>query len=72
MTNSILQVRKVPAEVQKEVAQAAKIANAQCKKTADKKNSDKTRMKGKNTAMKRHRKKQDNIIRVSCHFLARP
>ena len=60
------QVTKVPKDVQKERAQEAKAANAARTKVARDKNEGKTRMKGKNKAGRRHRKRQDNIIEVRC------
>lgn len=59
-----LQVTKVPLEVQKERAEEARRANEATKRGAQRKNNEKTRMKGKNAATKRHRKRQDNIIEV--------
>jgi hypothetical protein len=59
-----MQVTKVPKDVQRERALEAKVANAARKREAHEKNASKTRMKGKNRATSRHRKRQDNIIEV--------
>lgn len=59
-----VQVTKVPKEVQRERALEAKESNAVRRKQAQDKNAGKTRMKGKNRATARHRKRQDNIIEV--------
>eukprot|EP00892_Ulva_mutabilis_P007577 jgi/Ulvmu1/5191/UM021_0208.1 len=61
--SQIGKVRKLPAEVQKDMSHTAKLANDKRRKDVYKRNMDKTRMKGKNTAMKRHRKKQDNVVK---------
>lgn len=59
-----MQVTKVPRDVQRERALEAKAANAARKREAHEKNASKTRMKGKNRATNRQRKRQDNIIEV--------
>jgi hypothetical protein len=63
---SQVQVAKLPAEVQKERAQETIRANQIAKKEQQLLNDGKTRMKGKNVATKRHRKRQNNIIEVWC------
>ena len=54
----------MPKDVQRERAQEAKAANAARLKDSTDKNAAKTRMKGKNRATNRHRKRQDNIVEV--------
>ena len=66
VVDGVMQVTKVPADVQKERALEAKAANAARRRDAQATNNAKTRMKGKNKATHRHRKRQDNIIEVSC------
>lgn len=66
---SCVQISKLPAEVQKEKAREAIRANEIAKKDAQLLNDGKTRMKGKNVATKRHRKRQNNIIEVRCCYL---
>ena len=61
-----VQISRLPAEVQKEKAQETIRANELAKKEQQLLNDGKTRMKGKNVATKRHRKRQNNIIEVRC------
>lgn len=63
-----MQITKLPAEVQKESAQEAIRANQLAKREQQLRNEGKTRMKGKNSASKRHRKRQNNIIEVREHI----
>lgn len=60
----VVQISRLPAEVQKEKAQETIRANELAKKEQQLLNDGKTRMKGKNVATKRHRKRQNNIIEV--------
>jgi hypothetical protein len=63
------QVTKVPSDVQKQRSQEAKKANAARFHRERESNTAKTRMKGKNRATLRHRKRQENVIEVRFNLL---
>jgi len=61
--DDVARVIKAPVDVQKERAAAAKEARQEMVDKQRKKNEKKAPMKGKNRPTKRHRKKQENVVR---------